>query len=51
MMGSASYAVRRYSVEERLPERHVLHERTVRERVAARQGRHRVEEHRDHHSR
>jgi hypothetical protein len=45
------YAVRRYRVEERLPERHVLHERTVRERAASRQGRHPVEEHRDHRSR
>ena len=45
------YAVRRYSVEEWLPERHVLHERTVRERAAARQGRHPVEEHREHRSR
>ena len=45
------YEVRRYRVEERLPERHVLHERTEHERTAAREGRPRVEEHRDHRSR
>ena len=45
------YEVRQYRAEERLPERHVLHERTVRERAAARQGRHPVEEHREHRSR
>ena len=45
------YGVRRYGVGERLPERHVLHERTERERTAAREGRPRVEEHRDHRSR
>ena len=45
------YEVRRYRVEERLPEPHVLHERTERERAAAREGRHGVEEHRDHRSR
>ena len=33
------------------PERHVLHERTEHERTAAREGRYRVEEHRDHRSR
>jgi hypothetical protein len=40
------YEVRRYRVEERLPERHVLHERTQHERTAAREGHHRVEERR-----
>jgi hypothetical protein len=45
------YEVRRYRAEERLPEQHVLHERTERERVAAREGRHSVEEHRNHRSR
>jgi hypothetical protein len=45
------YEVRQYRAEERLPERHVLHERTEHERTAAREGRHRVEEHRDHRSR
>jgi hypothetical protein len=40
------YEVRRYRAEERLPEQHVLHERK-----AAREGRPRVEEHRDHRSR
>jgi Protein of unknown function (DUF3300) len=38
--------VRRYAPAERIPERHELHERTERERAAARQGRGRVEEHR-----
>jgi hypothetical protein len=33
-------------VEERLPERHVLHERTQHERTTAREGYHGVEEHR-----
>jgi hypothetical protein len=45
------YEIRRYRLEERLPEQHVLHERTVRERAAARLGRHPAEEHRDHRSR
>jgi hypothetical protein len=45
------YEVRQYRAEERLPERHVLHERTEHERTAAREGRHRAEEHRDHRSR
>jgi hypothetical protein len=45
------YEVRQYRAEERLPERHVLHERTEHERTAAREERHRVEEHRDHRSR
>ena len=45
------YEVRQYRAEERLPERHVLHERTEHERTAAREGRYRVEEHRDHRSR
>ena len=39
------YEVRRYRVEERLPERHVLHERTQHERTAG-EGHHGVEEHR-----
>jgi len=42
------YEIRRYGVGERLPERHVLHERTEHERAAAREGRPGVEEHRDH---
>ena len=45
------YEVRQYRAEERIPERHVLHERTEHERTAAREGRPRVEEHRDHRSR
>jgi hypothetical protein len=45
------YETRRYRLEERLPEQHVLHECTVRERAAARLGRHPAEEHRDHRSR
>jgi len=45
------YEVRQYRAEDRLPERHVLHERTDRERTAAREGRHRAEEHRDHRAR
>jgi len=45
------YEVRQYRAGERLPEWHVLHERTEHERTAAREGRHRVEEHREHRSR
>jgi hypothetical protein len=41
----------RETIRVRLPEQHVLHERTERERAAAREGRHSVEEHRDHRSR
>ena len=38
--------VRRYSPEQRVPERHELHARSERERTAPREGRGRVEEHR-----
>ena len=40
------YAVQRYAPAARVPERHELHERSPREREAARMGRERVEEHR-----
>jgi hypothetical protein len=45
------YEVQRYRMEDRAPERHVLHARTEHERAAAREGHYRVEEHREHRSR
>jgi hypothetical protein len=43
-------AVRRSAAVQRLPEAHALHPQTERERQAAREGRRRQEEHRDHNS-